>query len=235
MERARLGNDLEGCTLAEAEVAVRSAASFHARWWESPRLAALTWMPDIDDPVQQSAEPSYQQAWPVFLSMYGDRLSPRLKAMGEVLQQRIVAVLNELAQRPLTLSHGDFRGDNMFFGPGADALTLCDWQITTKGRGAFDIAYFLSMSIPSDLRQQEEMRLVRLWHDGLTNGGVSGYSWEQALRDYRLAMLFCWVYVVISIGSLDPANERGMALFNAIFERRARAMEELNAGELMPA
>jgi len=235
MARARLGNDLEACTLADAELVVRSAATFHARWWESPSLDALAWMPDINDPVQQSAQPSYQQAWPVFLSMYGDRLSPGLRTTGEALQHQIVATLDKLAAGHRTISHGDYRADNMFFGPQDGRLTLCDWQISTRGRGAFDIAYFLSMSVTADARKREEMRLLRLWHDTLTGYGVRGYSWDEALRDYRLAMLFCWVYVVISIGSLDPANERGMALFNAIFERRAAALEDLDAGELMPA
>ena len=234
MAAARLGNDLEGCALAEAELVVRSAATFHARWWKSQALEALAWMPDINDPVQQSAQPSYQQAWPVFLNQYGDRLSPGLRATGEALQSQIIATLGQLAAGHRTISHGDYRADNMFFGPQDGRLTLCDWQISTKGRGAFDIAYFLSMSISAHARKREEMRLLHLWHDTLVEHGVRGYSWDEALRDYRLAMLFCWVYVVISIGTLDPANERGMALFTAIFERRAAAMEELDAGELMP-
>jgi hypothetical protein len=235
MAHARLGNDLQGCTLAEAELVIRKAASFHSRWWEREELLGLPWMPFINDPVHQSAEPSYQQTWPTFLKMYGERMSPELTKVGETLQHRVIAVLNELAQRPLTMVHGDYRADNMFFGPGPDDLTLCDWQITSKGRGAFDVAYFLSMSIDPDLRNAEEMRLLHLWHDGLAEGGVRDYSWDQALHDYRLGVLYSWVYVVIAIGSLDPANPRGVALFDTIFERRRRAMEELRAGELMPA
>ena len=235
MAHARVGNDLDACTVAQAELVIRHAAQFHARWWESAALDRLAWMPNTNDPVHQSAQPAYQQAWPVFLGMYGDRLSPGLRATGEALQHRIISVLDQLAAGPRTISHGDYRGDNMFFGPQDGQLTLCDWQISTKGRGAFDIAYFLSMSIPADVRKREEMRLLRLWHDTLVERGVTDYPWEQALYDYRLAMLYCWVYVVISIGSLDPANQRGMALFDAIFDRRRAAMEELDIGELLPA
>jgi thiamine kinase-like enzyme len=234
MARARLGNDLQGCTLDEAELVVRRVATFHARWWESPKLESLGWMPNVNDPVHQSAQQSYQQAWPVFLNLYGERLSSATRAAGEALQPKIIAVLDQLAAAPRTISHGDYRGDNMFFGPADGELTVCDWQISTKGRGAFDIAYFLSMSIHADARTREEQRLLRLWHDTLTANGVTGYTWEQALHDYRLAMLYCWVYVVISIGSLDPANPRGMALFDQIFARRQRAFEELDAAELIP-
>jgi hypothetical protein len=231
---ARGGNDLEGCTLADAELVVRSAASFHARWWQRDELLKLTWMPFINDPVYQSAEHSYQQTWPLFLNMYGERLSPRLRQTGESFQHRVIALLEVLAQPPRTMSHGDYRADNMFFGPGTQELTLCDWQIASKCNAAFDIAYFLSMSIAPEMRRAEEMRLLRLWHEALLEHGVRDYAWEQALHDYRLGVLFSWVYVVIAIGSLDPANERGMALFDTIFERRRCAFEELDAGELLP-
>jgi hypothetical protein len=235
MGAANCGNDLDACSLAQAELAVRAAGAHHARWWHKDELLRIDWMPMIDDPVHQSAEGSYQQAWPAFLRMYGDRLSPGLRATGDAMQARVIAVLHQLAESPVTMAHGDYRGDNMFFGPGTGALTVCDWQITSKGKGAFDIGYFLSMSVPADVRKREEMRLLRLWHDTLSEHGVKGYAWDEAVRDYRLGVLYSWVYVVIAIGSLDPANERGMALFDAIFERRRAAMEELDAGELLPA
>jgi hypothetical protein len=38
------------------------------------------------------------------------------------------ALVAELAAAPRTLSHGDCRLDNMFFGPGG-RVTLCDWQL----------------------------------------------------------------------------------------------------------
>jgi hypothetical protein len=63
---------------------------------------------------------------------------------------------------------------------------------------------------------------------------VQGYSWDQAVLDYRLSTLYSWMYVVIAVGSLDPANERGMALFNAWFERGSTAVDELACAELMP-
>ncbi len=231
---ARCGNDLNACNVNEAELVVRRAAELHARWWESDDLLRLSWMPFINDPVHQSAEPAYQQSWPVFLNMYGDRLSARLLATSEAFQHHVIDVLNMLEPSPRTLIHGDYRGDNMFFGPGEGELTLCDWQISMKGRGAFDIAYFLSMSVPADVRKAEEMRLLRLWHDTLVQRGVKGYTFDEALRDYRVGVLYSWVYVVVAIGAVDPANERGLALFDAIFERRCRAMEELDAGELLP-
>jgi hypothetical protein len=75
---------------------------------------------------------------------------------------------------------------------------------------------------------------LRLWHGIVTDGGTkSATTFDAALDDYRRA-LFCNVYTVIGVGSLGPANEAGMALFDAWIERRNTAIEDLNAGELMP-
>jgi hypothetical protein len=75
------------------------------------------------------------------------------------------------------------------------------------------------------------MRLLKIWYD---IAAQSGYGWDDAVTDYRRAVLFCNVYTVIAIANLDTANERGTALFMAWLRRRSTAIEELNAGELMP-
>jgi hypothetical protein len=47
-------------------------------------------------------------------------------------------------------------------------------------------------------------------------------------------VLFCHLYSVIAIGSLDAASERGMQVFTGWLRRHGAAIEELEAGELMP-
>lgn len=233
---AEVGDQITGCTIGKAELAFRSIAKFHARWWDSPDLDRLDWMPVINAPVMQSAQGSYQQCLAPFCQMFGDRMPAEMRATSEALQHHIVDIQDVLAQSPRTINHGDFRGDNMFFATAAGGApyTLADWQISSKGRGAFDLAYFTTSSLTPADRKTHEMRLLRLWHDALSEHGVKGYSWDQALLDYRLGALYSWMYVVIAVASLDPANERGMALFNAWFQRGSIAMAELNAGELMP-
>jgi len=84
------------------------------------------------------------------------------------------------------------------------------------------------------VRRAEEMRLLRLWYE-LATGGRPDYTFEDALLDYRRSVLYCHVYTVIATGFLNPSNERGMAVFRAWLQRRGAAIEELDAGELMPA
>jgi hypothetical protein len=233
---AEVGDQLPGCSIARAEQAYRDVAAFHAAWWESPELDRLDWMPDIDAPVMQIAESSYQQCLEPFSGMMKSHLSPDLLAMGEALQHHIVDIQHEFAMSPRTINHGDFRLDNMFFASsqGGAPFAICDWQIASKGRGTFDLAYFASNSIPPALRKEHEMRLLKIWHDELTRRGVRGYSFDDAVYDYRLGVLYSWMYAVIAIASLDPANERGLALFNAWCQRASAAANDLNVAELMP-
>ena len=225
-----MGDDATGCTAAEAEHAIRAIARVHAAWWERPGLAALEWVPMGNAPVHQIAEPAYQQSLEPFLALFGDHLSARMRATSEKMQTHVVDLLNTLSVPPLTLAHGDYRLDNLFFD--RDDVAAIDWQIAFRGRGVFDVAYFLSGCLAPDVRRTEEARLVRLWHEIASSR--SGESFEQAFLDYRRAVLYCHVYTVIATGSLNPSNERGMAVFRAWLERRSTAIEDLDAAELMP-
>jgi hypothetical protein len=232
---AKMIDEVAGCTAEEAEAAIRGIAALHARWWESPRLDALGWMPYVNAPVQQSAEPSYNQAWEPFLQMFGDQLSPRMRDIAAKMRAHVIDLLNLLEPAPRTVAHGDYRLDNIFFGSdgAASPVAAIDWQISFRGRGVFDVAYFLSSCLEPDVRKANEMRLLKTWYD-IATADAKGYSWDDAVTDYRRAVLFCNVYTVIGIGSLAAANERGLALFHAWLRRRSTAIEDLNAGELMP-
>jgi hypothetical protein len=47
--------------------------------------------------------------------------------------------------------------------------------------------------------------------------------------------LYVFVYVVISLGTLEPSNARGLALFQAWLHRSSTAILELDAAEALPA
>lgn len=229
-----VGDQLAGCKIEAAKLAIGSIAEMHAAWWQSPELGALEWMPWVDAPVHQSAEGSYQEAWVPFSTRYGPRLTPKMLAVADELQHHVIDVLHQLEPAPRTLMHGDFRLDNLFFGPGKDDFAVCDWQISTKGRGMFDVTYFILGDLSPEDRRAHQMELLHLWHDILRERGVKDYSFDQALEDYRLSTLYCLVYVVISLGTLDPANARGLALMDAWLERCTSAIEDLDAAAVMP-
>jgi hypothetical protein len=230
---ARVGDQLEGCTAQEARLAVTGIARCHAAWWQDSRLAAFGWLPATNDPIHHFAQPAYQQCWAPFVQFVGDKLTSAMKRTGEQLASNVIRMLDGIAGRPQTLVHGDFRADNLFFG-GPDALAAIDWQVSSRGGGVFDLAYFLSGNVTPQTRRAIEMDLLKLYVQTLKEHGVQNYSFEDCLEDYRYATLYCLVYAVIIIGTLDPTNARGLANFHANFERVATAITDLDAAATMP-
>jgi hypothetical protein len=227
-----IGDDAAGCSAVEAEVAIRTLARLHRAFWESPALDRLDWVPMVNAPVHHFTEPAYAGSLEPFLKNFGDVLSPRMRELTERMSGHIVPLLDAGSQAPRTLIHGDYRLDNLFFHE-RDVAAI-DWQIACRGQGAFDVAYFLGGCLDPAVRRAEEMRLLRLWHGIVTDGNPVKYPFETALEDYRRSVLYCNVYTVIAIGSLDPTNERGMAVFTGWLRRRSAAIEDLDAGELLP-
>lgn len=234
---ARVGDQLIGCSAEDARSAIGALGRCHAVWWRNPRLEALAWLPATNDPVNQFAQLAYQQCWEPFVQFVGERMTPALRRTGEGLATNVIRMLDGFVERPNTLVHGDYRADNLFFGgtgQGPPTFAAVDWQVSSRGAGAFDLAYFLSGNVGTGVRRSIEMDLLRHYTDVLRENGVRDYGPGQCLEDYRFGVLFCLLYSVIVIGTLDPANERGVALFYANFERVAAAIADLDAGAMMP-
>ena len=237
MAPARLGDQLAGCSAKDARSAIGALAQCHAAWWRNPRLQAFAWLPATNDPINHFAQFAYQQCWEPFVQFVGDKMTPPLRRTGERLATNVIRMLDGFVERPNTLVHGDYRADNLFFGDtgqGPTAVAAVDWQVSSRGAGAFDLAYFLSGNVSTEIRRLIELDLLRHYTDILRDNGITEYGFESCLEDYRSGVLFCLLYSVIVIGTLDPTNARGVAVFHANFERVAAAITDLDAGAMMP-
>jgi len=234
---ACVGDQLAGCPVAQAELAIRELARFHATWWDSPKLDKLDWMPAIDDDWYiESVVQGYRDAWPAFVERFGDRLTPGQRQVFEKFGQRIPQVMNQIGLAPITIMHGDYRLDNLFFATpaGGAPFAVIDWQISARARGVFDFAYFIAGTLPVEERRANEDKLLRMYHEILQERGVRGYEFDRCLTDYRRSALILLAYSVIALGSLDMANERGVDLFTTILDRTRTAVSDLDAGALLP-
>ena len=212
---ARVGDQLAGCSGAEVELALRDLATFHAGWWEDRRLEELDWMPTLDDPlIVGTWKQLYRDTWDQFLERFQAGLTSSMLHTAERFGKHIDNVTARLAEPPWTITHGDYRLDNMLFGTqgGEPVLTMIDWQVSTKGRGMFDVAYFLAGTLEPQERRAKEMGILKRYHQNLVGQGVGDYSFDQCLIDYRLSALYCLLYAVVAAGSLDLVNERAVTL-----------------------
>lgn len=230
----RIGDQVAGCGANDARVVVEELARFHAHWWNSPELAAIDWIPPANSPMLKLAQGSYLAAFEPFLEKFGGRLTAEQRDVVVKLGPRMNAMQDDFADPPATMLHADVRLDNIFFGSvdGRARITLIDWQILVRGRGPYDVAYFLSQSIDPAERKAIEEDLLRTYHATVTAAGAD-YPWEQCWDDYRLSVLFCLAYPVISGGSIDLANKRGLALVTAMADRSIAAITDLGAAELL--
>lgn len=229
----RFGDQVLGCTLDEGRSIIQQLAKFHARWWDSPDLAAVAWIPLAVDLVGASVSQAYGPTWPMFVERFGDRLSPELRERGPHLGEDVVALLDKFAGRTLTLTHSDFRVDNLFFpraGSGRD-LVVVDWQAPLRSPfPAYDAIYLIVGGLEPAVRRAHEEELLRLYHDTLLAEGVKGFSFDQLREDCRASLLYVFAIIcVIAGGTLDMVNDRAVELFETMFTRFLPAIEDHNA------
>ena len=231
-----IGDQVGGLSFEDATMAVDALARLHARWWGDPALDELDWLLAINSPEFKRLADIYPQCWPAVLEFVGDAMPAEVRAAGERLSTQMGRMLDQAYERPRTMAHGDYRADNMFFRPGCAEIpfAVADWQIIFKGNAVFDLAYLLTGSLDIEVRRRRERELLAAYHARLLAEGVKGYSLEACLDDYRFWVMLGLAWPVVAIGTLDTANERGLALFKAWIERAMAAIVDWKAGEMLP-
>lgn len=224
---ARMADQVRGADLADAEAVIDAGAQLHATWWESARLAELSWLRPLNNPAYMGVGEQYVQSWPAFAAMFADAVPAAAIDVGERLGGQLPASYNWLmANRPTTLAHVDFRLDNFFFDRPDAPVTIIDWQLSVRSVGAFDIGYFIVQSLTTEMRRQHGDMLLRRWHDHLVELGVTGYSWDDAVGDFTDSVMLQMSIPVISAANLDPANERGRQLLECLGQRSCQALAD---------
>ena len=225
-----------GCTATDAETVIDAIARHHSHWWDNDRLASLRWLkPYSAPPFPSVLANNYEAAWPIFVERIGYDMSPALHDFGERFPALMPWFLEELARPPHTFLHGDLRLDQLFFAVAADdpPVIALDWQITGKGRGAYDLGYFLSQSLTADSRRSCEDQLIERYAERLTERGID-YPREQLWRDYRLTTAWCFIYPVVAAGRVDIANDRQLELLRTMLNGAAMAIEDHDVLSLRP-
>jgi hypothetical protein len=230
---ARAGDQVVGATIEEARKVIDYIARFHAQWWAHPMLDSLTWMPRIDDPMTKMVTPMFVAGWEQFKARFAHVLPPRTLEWAAAFGPTVADFLDLYVNEPVTMIHGDFRLDNIMFSPDG-SVTLLDWQMTTRAPGLSDIVYFTATNLDDDVRAAHLDTLLRLYCDVLSSSGVVIPSFDEVLDGYRKGILMWMVAMAGGIAQLDPANERGVALFDKMIGRLYRTADAIDAGRFLP-
>ncbi len=232
----RLGDQVEGCDLEESRMGMVWLGRHHASFWDRVEDPTLDFLPYVAPSYSsEGLEQGCRQGWDVMVDVFGDVLPDHIRAMKDEYLAAVPNLFAWMSTPPLTVVHGDFRMDNLFFGAGPDdePLVAVDWQGTLRGRACQDIGYFMSGSVRTEVRREHERELIELWHGQLTEQGVTGYSTDDAWEDYRRGVLYVWIIAVVIAGTLDPTNERGLRWMAEMLRRSVAAIDDLDLIDLL--
>ena len=227
-------DQVAGMTVGQAGAAVRVLADLHAAWWDKVKTPDLEWIPSMVADRIRMVDGLLAQVWPGVAAEFGDVLPPGGLELGEAFSHSYFALQQRFVTRPWTLAHQDYRVENLLFGdPAADEVVVIDWQGIGRGPGAYDVAYLLGGSLSVEDRRAHEDRLVRQYHERLTERGVE-YSWGQVWDDYRYAHALGGLAVTLVAGAtLDISTARGHALVVSMAQRHFAAALDHDCGRLM--
>lgn len=228
------GDQLAGCTVAQAELAMDELAKLHAPRWNDPALAGVEWLNrNSTEESLAFSEMLLPQLLPGFLERYADRLEPVHVALAERLFSRIGRFLRH-RPGPRAVQHGDYRLDNMLFGTSAGGypLAVVDWQTVVWGPPAFDTSYFLGAGLVPDERRAHERALVRRYHERLVAAGVRDYAWDDLWTDYR-RYAFGGFLMAIGASMMVVQTPRGDEMFLTMIRRHGAQIADLDASALL--
>lgn len=193
-----------------------AAASLHARWWNVNSIP--TGVLAAGDPTRSAFNHIVTEGWRALMA--GGPGIETIPGSGLAASQLFTDHFMELTERHwptehLTVTHLDFRVDNMFFDATTREPVIFDWQGASMGRGAYDIAYLLSTGYVPEFRRRHEKALLERYHAHLLEAGVKGYSINELWYDYRVGLMFS-LWVVPFTVILDLSSERGQALISKV-------------------
>lgn len=217
----RAGDHLAGATLPDAEAVMETAANIHSRWWDSEELAAMDWVPPLDSPINMGLQGLYEQSWPLVMDKYGHLYPEWLPPKLEEFIPEVSNWLISWAQQSRTLTHNDFRLDNLLFDDEGSSpnVVVIDFQLVGRGDGSGDISPFLGCNLDIDLRRSEEISLLQKYFDVMQRSNAGHETFDDLVRQIDTAHLFWLVNWGNTAVTADQPNERAVDLFNAVLER----------------
>ena len=229
---AEPGDQLVGCTTERARVAVVELARLHGPRWGDPTLADVEFLQRST--ADQSAQ--LQALWGMFVPGFLQTFGPYLDAEGVGLVERFgVALPHWVAGRTLpdTVTHGDYRLDNLMFASSAGGYPVAavDWQTPGHGPASGDVSYFLGAGpLPHD-RRVIERQLVEEYCTALADYGVAvdgDEFWTQYCRD-----AYSGIIMSVVASQVVGKSERSEAMFAAMATRHIRHALDLGSEALI--
>ncbi len=229
-------SQLAGVGAGRARLAIREIGGLHGRFWGAANDPSLAGCCEVHGPkYRRFLQVAYVACLPLVLERFSDCIPAESRSLAEAFAPEVNTHYAAVAAGPATLVHGDYRSENLFFGPSDTDFAVIDWQGCGLGAGVHDIAYFLGTSVTVDVRREVEREALQEYHAVLCRMGVNDFTFDDCWRSYRQNMLTSLVPCILACGGLDMQDQRLRDLARAGLKRILTAIEDLNAREFLPA
>lgn len=221
---AEQGDQLAGAPEADVRAAVDEAVRLHSAFFNDSNLEAH--FAAFNDNKELARELT-KNCWAPFKERYEERLSQDIFDMGDAFIARYDSYIDREPTH-LTVSHNDFRIDNMLFGGTDGRIVILDWQTVFIGPPVQDVSYLLGASFADAAeRKRLEEDIVRQYHEGMSQRGAK-LTWDETWHYYRLGAFASFITAVIS-AMVVQRTERGDEMFAVMAERPARQIIDIDA------
>ena len=174
----------------EVYAAVAVLARLHVHWWEAPELGSTVGTPHTETSLRTMVN-GFRDHLPGFFNNLGEDLPLADRRLLEhVFNSSLRPWLRLLEQRALTVIHGDAHTWNFLFPRSGQGMPyLIDWQLWHPDVGAKDLAFMIGLHFDRTVREQLELPLLHFYHQELTSAGISSYSFDDLMLDYRRCLV----------------------------------------------
>jgi hypothetical protein len=213
---AEQGDQMRGCSVDEAALAVDELALLHGPFWgRGDEVAQLPWITRGSSTTSPTMAPFLQALLPGFFERYADRLTPEVKEMVERVVPKFGGAPPYAGVEAVV--HGDYRNDNLMFGGTDGRVCVLDWQTVSIGPPVADLSYFLGGSLLPDDRRNHERELLERYCGRLKEHGVE-LALDDCLADYR-RFAFSGLNMAIFASMMVGRTDRGDEMFIAMADR----------------
>jgi aminoglycoside phosphotransferase (APT) family kinase protein len=224
------GDQIEGSTVDQAAIAIEEIARLHIAYWGAASADRLPWVRRRVAEWNRTS-PHARMLSERFHTQYEGRVPDSVLRLGDRHGDLLEAYLAKMWTIQ-TLTHGDYRVDNLMFAPGSSSrVTVLDWGGAAEGPPLADIAYFVGGSLSAEQRRSTEHDLVRHYLDRLAHDGIRldpERAWEE-YRAHAISGLVMSTFAPVAVKRTD----RGDTMFLTMADRYATQITDLGSDELV--
>jgi hypothetical protein len=222
MAPSEQGDQIDACGIDHATLAVEQLVKMQGPRWGDDSLFDVDWLQRRDAADAERLAGLIGMVLPGFLATYTDAI---LRDVGQegldfisTLAEKIPAYI-AAKDAPFTVTHGDYRLDNLLFATTPDGVpcAVVDWQTPGHGNGVSDLAYFIGAGLLPEARRQYEWQLVDQYIAGLESyGHTIDHEWVK--NHYRREAI-SGVIMAIVASQIVGRTERGDKMFEVMATR----------------